>query len=200
MAKNTTQNEWPYLVSVQDMERGARVYDFEASEQECVDLARRLGVEKVESARAHVSVQGIGGNVYHAIGQVSADIIQNCAVSLVAIPTHLDEEFEGWFRDQHSTVSFVKAKTEREAKKGHIETEILDEAVDPEPIIGGKMDLGELATQYLSLAIDPYVRAADAPGEYLIVSPEQKAKKGDVAGAEIRKNPFEALKAWKDKL
>jgi hypothetical protein len=34
----------------------------------------------------------------------------------------------------------------------------LDESEDPEPVIDGKIDAGELVAQYLSLAIDPYPR------------------------------------------
>ena len=32
----------------------------------------------------------------------------------------------------------------------------------PEPLVGGMIDLGEVATEFLSLGLDPYPRKADA--------------------------------------
>ena len=191
---NAVESEWSYLVSVDDVERTPKVYNFQADETQRINLARRLMVVSVERAQAAVTVQKLGGGVFHVIGHVDAEITQSCVVSLAPVQSHVEDDFEGWFGDKGAAVNFAKAKSDREAKKGHIEAEILDEAVDPEPIIGGKMDVGELATQYLSLAIDPYPHAQGVSSEYLAApsgAPE--------AGAEIRKNPFDALKDWKEK-
>ncbi len=191
---HTVVSEWSYLVSVDDIERTPKVYNFEANDTQRINLARRLNVISVERAKASVTIQNIGGGVFHALGHVEADVTQACVVSLAPVHTHAQDDFEGWFGDKGTAVNFAKAKSDREAKKGHIEAEILDEAVDPEPIIGGKMDVGELATQYLSLAIDPYPHAEGVSVEYIAAPPATPD-----AGAEIRKNPFDALKDWKEK-
>lgn len=181
--------EWPYAVSVEEIDARPKIFTFTADEQERADLARRLNVVSVEEARASVTVQKAGG-VIHAIGSVSAHVTQNCVVTLQPLRSVIEDEFEGWFGDKDSAVSFARARNEREAKKGHAEVEILEESVDPEPILNGKVDLGELATQYLSLGVDPYPRAQGAASAHI---------EDEKAAAQSRKSPFEALKNWKEK-
>lgn len=189
------KSEWSHLVDIKDIEDGPKTFSFEATDQQRADLARRLLVESVEDASASVTLQRVGGGVIQAIGTVCAEVTQNCVVSLVPVTASVEDQFEGWFGDKTNAISFTKARTEREAKKGHIEAEVLDESVDPEPIIGGMVDIGELATQYLSLAIDPYPRAEGVTAEFVAEPPP--AKPGE--GSSLRKNPFEALKDWKEK-
>lgn len=193
---NQPSCEWSYHVSTDDMERAPKTYNFEADEEERANLSRRLGVDSIESASASVTVQKLGGGVFHAIGNVEAEVTQHCVVSLVPIKNRVSDEFEGWFSESGTAVNFAKAKSDREVKKGNIEVEVMDESIDPEPIVGGQMDIGELATQYLSLAIDPYPHAEGVASEFVARPP---SKDGQDAGADIRKNPFEALKDWKEK-
>ena len=42
------------------------------------------------------------------------------------------------------------------------EVEIDAEAETPEPLVGGRLDLGEILAEELSLALDPYPRAPEA--------------------------------------
>jgi len=187
--------EWSHLVDIEQLSAEPKTYKFDADERQRVDLARRFAILSVEEARATVTLQKVGGGIIHAIGSVQADVTQACVVSLAPVAAHIEDEFEGWFGDRTSTaVSFAKARLEREAKKGGGEAEVLEESLDPEPVIGGKVDIGELATQYLSLALDPYPRAEGVSPVYSI-GPSDK----DDAGAELRKSPFEALKDWKEK-
>lgn len=197
MPKNYTHNEkaeWSHLLDIEHIGAEPKTHTFKATAEQRVDLARRMGVASVEKAQASVTVQRVSGGLIHALGSIQADLTQNCVVSLGPVPAHIEDEFEGWFGDREKAVSFAKAKNEREIKKGQSELEILEEAVDPEPIINGKIDIGELATQYLSLALDPYPRAEGVSSKYIV--PEGAE---DKAGAELRKNPFEALKDWKEK-
>ncbi len=189
------KSEWPFLVSVEDIDSHPKTFTFEADETHLADLARRMGIVSVQSAKATVTVQQAGGGIIHAIGSASARITQNCVVTMAPVENIIEDEFEGWFGDKNSAVSFARARSEREAKKGHTEIEVLEESVDPEPIVKGRIDLGELATQYLCLSVDPYPRTQNAPTEYLAVA---KGDKTD-SGAGLRKNPFEALKDWKEK-
>jgi hypothetical protein len=191
--KNIQKSEWSYLVSIDEIDETPKTYSFSAEEGERADLARRLHVVSVKNAKADVTLQRLPGGMVHAMGSVRADVIQNCVVTAEEIENHIEDQFEGWFGEPGRAVSFARAKSERDAKKGHVEAEILEESVDPEPIIGGKVDIGELATQYLSLAVDPYPRKEGAASEYVLNAPE-----GGGEGASLRKNPFEALKAWKE--
>lgn len=190
----TDKAEWSYLVEIDEISAGPKTFSFKADEQQRVDLARRMGLISIEAAQASVTVQRVAGGLIHALGHIQADVTQSCVVSLGPVPAHVEDEFEGWFGDKAKALSFAKARNEREAKKAHAELEILEESVDPEPIVNGKVDLGELTTQYFCLALDPYPRADGVSSQYIV--PEGSK---DVAGAELRRNPFEALKDWKEK-
>lgn len=185
--------EWSFIVDVEKISAEPKRYKFDADERQRIDLARRLAVVSVEKAECIVTVQKISGGTFHAIGTVQADLTQSCVVSLSPVPAHIEDEFEGWYSDKDANaVSFAKARSERDVKKGQTEIEVLEESADPEAIIGGKIDIGELATQYLSLALDPYPQAEGVVHTYSAPAPDKD-------GAELRKSPFEALKDWKEK-
>lgn len=198
MPKNYQNNmtlEWSVLVDVEKIPTNApKSFHIEASEDERADLARRLGIVSVERAVADITLQRVRGGLVHALGTLYADITQSCVVSLAPVVQNMQEEFEGWFGGDDAAVSFARAKSEREAKKSGVETEILEESVDPEPIINGKVDIGELAAQNLSLGLDPYPHAGGVAYEIGVDSHDQVPE-----GVNLRKNPFEALKDWKEK-
>jgi len=186
--------EWSHRIDIEKLSIEPKTFIFSADERQRIDLARRMAIVSVESAEAVVTLQKVGGGTIHALGTIRADVTQSCVVSLAPVTDHIEDEFEGWFGDKSaSAVSFAKARTERDVKKGQTEIEVLEESTDPEPIIGGKVDIGELATQYLSLALEPYPRAEGVNPVY-VAGPKDSGE-----GAEIRKSPFEALKDWKEK-
>lgn len=195
MAKNYKEemvSEWPFRVEVSEIGDQVRHYHAEADDEERVDLARRLGVDQIKSATADFDVGPEQGGLIPVSGTVRAEIVQTCVVTLEPLESVVEAPAEGWFADRMEMVSFAKAKKERETKKSHSEVEILDERDDPEPVINGKIDLGELAAQHLSLAIDPFPRK------------EGVGLEGEDAGngqnpSPLRKNPFEALKDWKER-
>jgi uncharacterized metal-binding protein YceD (DUF177 family) len=186
-------SEWPYFLDVEDI--GARPLEvrFSADEDAARALSRRFAVEGLENVLADLTVHPVQGGVVHVTGQVGARIRQLCIVTQDPIETEVSEPVEGWFADQSRALSFVKAKKDRDLAKGHAELEILGEAEDPEPILNGRIDLGELAAQHLSLAIPLFPRKPGA------VSPltDEDIKAGKPLSG--RKNPFEALKDWKEK-
>lgn len=187
--------EWSHMVDIDKISSEPKQFKFSADERQRIDLARRLGIVSVEEAQAIVTVQKVSGGIYHAIGSIQADVTQSCVVSLAPVPAHIEDEFEGWYGDKTANaVSFAKARSERDVKQGHTEIEVMEESADPEPIIGGKIDIGELATQYLSLALDPYPQAEGVEHVYSAPAPEKGTD-----GSELRKSPFEALKDWKEK-
>ncbi len=186
-------SEWPYLIDADDIGSEPKTFKFRAGKQERVDIARRLGIPSIEEAAAVITVQRSGA-LYHAIGTVKARVTQSCTISLAPVPAEIEDEFDAWYGDKSKAVSFAKARSEREAKKTHMEAEILEESVDPEPIVNGKIDLGELAIQYLSLSLDPYPRAEGVSHVF-----EAKPEGGDDTGKSARKSPFDALKDWKEK-
>lgn len=184
--------EWSHLIDADDVESAPLQLSIHPDEEQKQALVARLGVLGIEALDADLTLKR-NNIIVHVQGQLRAQIVQKCVVSLEPVKTHIEERFEGWFVDPEQAVSISKARREKEAKKNHAEMPIVEEHEDPEPIIDGKIDVGELATQYLCLAIDPYPHAQGVEYEH----------GDDTAQAEpsiTRKNPFAALKEWKDKL
>jgi hypothetical protein len=195
--QNNLSSEWSAMVEIGKLGVEPKTFKIEASEEERADLARRYGIVSVDRALAIVTLQKTRGNMIHALGTLQAEVTQSCVVSLEPVTQTIEEEFEGWFGDDDSAVSFARAKSERDAAKSGMETEILEESVDPEPIVNGQVDIGELAAQHLSLSLDPYPHAPGVTHALAVDTHEESVKGGE--GANLRKNPFEALKDWKEK-
>ena len=158
MAQELTEQEWSHFYDVDDLESKPEKLTIEASEEECQDIARRFQIVAVKSAQAQLTLKRThGGRVIYVSGRFTAQIVQECVVSGEPVETVLTDQVEGWFADKDPTVSFTAAKRERDAdKSGNREIEIMSEEDDPEPIINGVIDLGELVTQHISLALPPF--------------------------------------------
>jgi uncharacterized metal-binding protein YceD (DUF177 family) len=133
-----------------------------------------------------------GSPAYHVSGKFNALVVQECVVTLEPVETSLSEPVEGYFADKEKAVSFAAAKRAREGSKNQGEVEILEESDDPEPLHNGMIDLGELVVQHLSLALPPYPHKEGVTYE---MGDERFALDEK---SPLKKNPFEALKDWKE--
>ena len=88
------------------------------------------------SAVFDLTRQGAGA---HVSGRVSALVGQTCVISLEPVENTLDEAIDVTYGPPSAAPS---ADTDK----------------SPEPLVGGSIDLGALATEFLILGIDPYPR------------------------------------------
>jgi hypothetical protein len=86
-------------------------------------------------------------------GQVNARVGQTCVVTLEPIESDLEEPVDLIFAPP--LAASVEAKTDAADRR-------TGEEGPPEPLVGGKLDLGAIATEFLFLGIDPYPRKAGA--------------------------------------
>lgn len=190
--KKTDLPGWVYVIDQGEVGPQPVHKKIVAGDADLKAIALRLDIPTVSSLSAELVLQRAPGNkaVIHVSGMLKSDVTQSCIVSGSPVKAHIEEEFEAWYADPASFTSIAKAKHDRAGKaSADVEVPIMDEKDDPEPIIGGKIDLGDLVCQYLSLGLDPYPRAhgvtANLPHDD---GPE---------GSNLRKNPFAALKDWK---
>ena len=142
--------EFSRLVDVDEIRDGKTVREkITANLEECAALARRFDLQEITSLKADVCVTSKGGLVYLVDGKLTADIVQSCVVTVEPVPAHIEESFEVYCADA-SAIPVVSNDMEHDAS---------DDEDMPEPLIDGKIDIGELTAQYLSLAIDPYPHA-----------------------------------------
>jgi len=162
------------------------VREIEATEAERAALARRLGLEEIGLLRATLRLARIrGGQMVRVEGTIRAEVVQTSVVSLEPVPNTVEEAFAALF-----------APPELVPETG-LELDIDPEEDDPEPFENGRIDLGELTAQHLSLALDPYPRL---PGEEAPAVDESPLEEGPEPPAEGEtRQPFAALARLRDR-
>ena len=85
-------------------------------------------------------------------GKVTADVVQQCIISLDPMPAHLDVPVEALFVPEGSRIAMPAHLAGSEL--------VIDPDGDdgPETFSGDHIDVGALAEQFFSLALDPYPR------------------------------------------
>jgi hypothetical protein len=185
--------EFSFAVNADDIASTPVSFSFSPNESERAAIAKRLDVLSLTRAEAKIECTRESGHIIHVRGEFSADITQECVVTLDPIQSTIGDEFESWFSDKDHIASFKKAQIEAKAKKEFIETPMLEEHEDPEPLENGKIDVGELFVQFLSLAVNPYPQK---PGVRVADVTKQKS---DDDQKFMPQNPFAALKNWRPK-
>lgn len=163
-----TEIEFSRPTRVEPLPRDGLDVEIEANAAERAALARLNGLPAVErlSASFHIAKWRRG---VHVEGELSARVTQTCVVSLEPFDVDIDEPID---------VKFLPA----EAMPAHSES--VDEDA-PDEMVDGRIDLGALTSEFLTLALDPYPRK---PG----VAFEPPATPGE------RESPFSRLRALGD--
>jgi uncharacterized metal-binding protein YceD (DUF177 family) len=177
----------------------------QASEAERAALAARFGLIALDRLAAKVRLRRVrGGELIRVVGELEAEVVQACVVTLEPVAARLTDSFQALFAPPHLVPKDAD----------EIEVYLEEEREPPEPIENGRIDLGELVAQHLSLALDPYPRAPGAafvpileheddasgpaigdaatvgtPGDAVIDAVTDAAKDGEPD----RPNPFAAL-------
>jgi uncharacterized metal-binding protein YceD (DUF177 family) len=164
------------------------VQTIEASAEEREVLARRFELEAIGRLVATVRLRRVrGGTMVRVVGELDADVVQTCVASLESVPAKVSERFDALFAPSE----LIPDDDDDDVL---IDTESLGEDL-PEPIVDGRIDIGELTAQHLSLALDPYPRAPGAVFEPF----EEHDEPDDDAGIDEdpRPSPFAALEKLK---
>jgi uncharacterized metal-binding protein YceD (DUF177 family) len=116
-----------------------------ASTAECTALARRMDLPAILAFSCDFHVEREAAGTLLARGHLVAEVMQTCVISLDDFTATVEERF---------TVRCVPAGEETD----DADPDSLDEIGYQD----GTLDLGEVATEQLALALDPYPRAPDA--------------------------------------
>jgi uncharacterized metal-binding protein YceD (DUF177 family) len=198
----TTPNpalEFSYPIEVDRVPTAGGNYDIAASAEALSRLAARLAVSEMKALRASFVVKPGAGGILHVKGKVHAELVQACVVTLVPVPSTIDEEVESSFiTTDRAARNAKKAKANPEAE----EVISLESDDPPEVAEDGRIDLGELAVTQVALVLDPYPRA---PGVAFDAAqwPVSSGKKGAEPVEEAEDaglGPFAALAKLKKNL
>jgi uncharacterized metal-binding protein YceD (DUF177 family) len=165
---------WSVPVAVNDIpESGLRIeIDAPAAVRGQV-LALVEGLSTVHDLASLSGVFDLGrsGSKVHVRGRVRAKVGQTCVVTLEPIENGVDEEVD---------LTFAPGADETEG-----EVELRPDQDPPEPLTGDTIDLGQLATEFLVLGIDPYPRKSGV--EFAPVKVGEDAPKPFAALAGLKK-------------
>ncbi len=169
-SEKTAQMPWRVPVAVEDVAETGAHFDLVADADTRAAVARVVGLRDLPRLQASFQVKRHGKGL-HVAGRVSATVGQACVVTLEALANEVEEDID--------LVFLPRAAAPPEGEEAG--DDAWDEA---EPLIGGVVDLGALATEFLILGIDPYPRK---PGATFQPPPDAKPDEG----------PFAALAALK---
>jgi hypothetical protein len=167
-------SSWHVPVAVEDIPDAGLHVELEASDAVRAVLAPTAGLRELPELKASFDLTRRGKDV-HVGGTVEARVGQTCVVTLEPIENQVAEKVDLLFSPDAPVEPDL---SEREI--GHTP----DEEEPPEPLVGGVIDLGVVATEFLMLGIDPYPR-------------KEGAQFANPAPADEGAHPFAALAALK---
>lgn len=149
--KNSVEPELSRPLQVDKISLGGVQERIVARPAERKALAARFGLVDLSMLEAELNVDHAEGNMFAVTGYLSADVVQECVVSLEPVSARITDTID---------VLFAPAVLlDVGANPPHADE--LD-AEAPEPIVNGIIDLGELVAQHLAVALDPYPRKEGA--------------------------------------
>jgi hypothetical protein len=145
---------WRIPVAVEDIAETGQHFTLTADEEVRSAVARIAGLRDLPRFEAEFEVTRQGAGGLRVVGRVSATVGQNCVVTLEPLSNAVEERVDLTFMP----VSAESIADDAEAWEGLKERKWND----PEPLIGGVVNLGAVATEFLMLGIDPYPRKPGA--------------------------------------
>ena len=182
-ASNSTPESkppWSAPVAVHQVPETGRHFDLVADENTRAAVAHAIGLRALPRFAASLDVSRQGREGLRVVGRVSATAGQTCVVTLEPIENEIEEVVD---------LVFAPAVASEASGESDVHSKVAaDDA--PEPLVGGVVDLGVVATEFLSLGIDPYPRKADA--EFAAPAAEDDAPHPFAALAALKKGQGES--------
>jgi uncharacterized metal-binding protein YceD (DUF177 family) len=171
-------NPWSVPIVVAQIPDTGLHREFAASSNQRSALAALGGLREVKSVHASLDLTPMREGRVHVAGHVKARVGQTCVVTLDPIENDIDEAIDLIFAPPEQ----IPALADLVDDAAESDVEIPDA---PEPIVGGLIDLGRLATDALFLGVDPHPRKPGAVFDLPVIADDPED------------HPFAALKALK---
>jgi len=133
------QPEFSKIIDTNKLNDEEKIEKITASPSECKALAKRFKITDINSFSATITLNKEENGDVKVIGEIVANVTLNSIISL--------EDFEKDIKDSFKVI-FTRSYKEDESN--------IDINEDIEPLIGSEIDIGELASEYLALAIPPF--------------------------------------------
>jgi uncharacterized metal-binding protein YceD (DUF177 family) len=167
-------------VRLEDIPETGERFDLEADAGVRAAVAKVAGLRDLPRLQARFDVTRRGAGGLHVSGSVSATVGQTCVVTLEPLDNEIEESIDLAFMPQQAAAPSGPEEDDHEPQPQDVKLN------DPEPLIGGTVDLGALATEFLILGLDPYPRK---PGAVFESPLEDKPDPGPFAAlAKLKKS------------
>lgn len=171
--------EFSHIIHLRDLEDEPVTLTLDANDESRRALAERFGLLDITRLVASVKAEKTGKRGIRLSGSIDAEVVQSCVTSLKPVDANVKEDFSVRFVPSDE----IEAGSEEE--DAWIDAEGTE---DVEPLVGEKVDVGEVVAQSLSLSLDPYPRAEGAE-----LSSGERSNPTEEPEAD-RANPFAVLK------
>lgn len=154
---------WHVPVTVEEIPETGQHFDLIADASVRAAVARVAGLRELPRLEAKFDLTRRGGGL-HVGGVISATVGQTCVVTLEPLANEIEEEVDLLYLPQQASPD-AGAEESEDGQKAKHEMKKTPHDVDwdePEPLVGGVIDLGALAAEYLILGLDPYPRKPGA--------------------------------------
>lgn len=179
---DTPAPEFPRAIRLDQIKAGGTTRKHEAQPEECAALAKRMGVSAISHFAFVAELKPWKKGGVRVTGQIDARVEQICVVTLEPFETHFSDQFDRCFT----------AHSEEAPRDDLIDLEQLDDDL-PDLISGESIDLGELASEVLALALPLHPRMPGVVFEDYLEGGEKALEKQD------KPNPFAVLKDLKSR-
>jgi uncharacterized metal-binding protein YceD (DUF177 family) len=179
--------EFSVVVALDSIGDEPRRFELSADNEELVALSGRFGLVSIESFHAALVLSWMKrGKVLSVKGQILAKVTQSCVITLDPVPAVVNEEIDIVFSRHPDRTADIVDPNEAETLEGE------------------NIDIGEIVSEELSLALDPYPRRPDIDPASIELGPGARLVSEEAAEEDARKtakknNPFEVLAALKPK-
>ncbi len=180
--------EFSRLVQVDAIGADGADIEMRADAAERAALAQRLGLQSIADLQLDVSFRRTAVGLVRLNVDFLADVVQSCVVTLEPVAARVRDRF-----------SLLCEGEQKRGKKDDTEGEVF---VDPfgedpvEPLDEGRIDVGELVAQHLSLSLDPYPRARGIKVGVTMQDPEIIDAGAQAGPRREGVNPFAVLERW----
>jgi len=181
---------WHVPAALDDIAETGRHFDLVADQDVRAAVARLASLRDLPRLAATFDVTRYGASGLRVTGRVSATVGQTCVVTLEPLANEVEEDVDLLFAPPPPTVEPTAKETAKESAR---QKEVFTSPEkpqrnwdEPEPLVGGGIDLGALAIEFLILGLDPYPRKPGA-----VFQPPQDVKPDP--------GPFAALAGLKDR-
>lgn len=171
------ERPWSVPVQLAEIPAGGRHLALVPDAETRAALARSLGLAGLPRLEAEFELMPLATDGVKVSGSVAATVEQTCVVSLEPLVNEVNERIE---------LVLVQPGA-MPPPRATLDIDVTGESDLPDVLRDGAVDLGEVATEFLALGIDPYPRKEG-------VTFEPPASADDPAS-----RPFAALSAWKKK-